>query len=665
MHDPNNPNSLSSNNVKSICLDSKGIMWIGTFDGGLNRYDSATGRFAHYRHDPEDSTSISDNDVYSIVEDKGGDLWLATHFGVNVLDRATNQFVRHIHGEPQSISHNDCKVVYRDRSDQIWIGTFDGLNLYHSEDNSFEKFHHITGDSTTVSASHIQCLYEDDAGSFWIGTLGGGLNRMDREKKTFAAYTEKDGLMDNSVYGILEDEIGNLWLSSNDGLSRFDPERKTFRNYDTDDGLHSDQFTYNAFAKGATGELFFGGLQGFTSFFPDEIRDNEFIPSVVFTDFLIFNRSVVPDSIGSPLLKPISETSEIFLKHEQSVITFEFAALNFVSSNENEYAYMLENFDSQWHAIGPKRTVTFTNLDAGEYTLRVRGSNNDGRWNEDGASLRLVITPPYWGTLWFRSTIFAALVLGIFAFLRIRTNSISRSNAQLQQVVDKRTEELLAANRELETFAYSVSHDLRAPLRGINGFSQVLFEEYQDKLDQKGVDYIERIQRATRRMGKLIDSLLELSRIARRELVRSSIDVTSMAHSIVTELQQANPGRKVDFMVEPDLYVEADPELFRIVLENLLRNAWKFTEMTEKARVELGRTKAGEKGAFFIRDNGVGFDMAYANNLFVPFHRLHSGNDFEGTGIGLATVKRIISRHGGKVWAEGDRDKGATFYFKL
>jgi len=227
----------------------------------------------------------------------------------------------------------------------------------------------------------------------------------------------------------------------------------------------------------------------------------------------------------------------------------------------------------------------------------------------------------------------------------------------------ERTAALAAVNEELEAFAYSVSHDLRAPLRGIDGFSQVLLEDYPDKLDEQGKDYLQRVRTASQRMAQLIDDMLSLSRVTRSEMQRTTVDLSELAEMIAMELKESQPERQVEFTVAKGLTANGDARLIRVLLENLLDNAWKFTNKHPNARIEFGVTQHEGKQAYFVRDDGIGFDMTYADKLFGAFQRLHSTDEFSGTGIGLATVQRIIHRHGGSVWAEGTVGQGATFYF--
>lgn len=242
---------------------------------------------------------------------------------------------------------------------------------------------------------------------------------------------------------------------------------------------------------------------------------------------------------------------------------------------------------------------------------------------------------------------------------------VRRLNVELEQRVIERTAQLAAANKELEAFSYSVSHDLRAPLRVIDGFSQVLLKHQLDKLDPQSQNYLQRVRAASQRMGQLIDDFLNLSRMTRSELYREAVDLSELVRTIARDLQQAHPERQVLFVIADGLVVKGDARLLRLVMDNLLGNAWKFTAKRPRSKIEFGRANRDGKTAYFVRDDGAGFDMAYADKLFVAFHRLHSRNEFEGTGIGLATVQRIIHRHGGRVWAEGAVNQGATFYFTL
>ena len=318
------------------------------------------------------------------------------------------------------------------------------------------------------------------------------------------------------------------------------------------------------------------------------------------------------------------------------------------------------------------RFYTDEDLQSGKPEMELKVAVKVGKYEEEGWRVRKD------GSLFWANVLITAIrdpsgTLRGFAKVtrdlterRAAENRVLRLNAELEQKVKERTAQLEAANKELEAFSYSVSHDLRAPLRGIDGFSQALLEDYADRLEPQGQDYLLRIRAATQRMARLIDDLLNLSRITRSELRREQIDLSAMARSIADQLRKTAPERQVKFNIADGLKAEGDPHLLRIALENLLGNAWKFTGKVADAEIELGLAPSSkDRQTYFVRDNGAGFDMTYAGKLFGAFQRLHDAREFEGTGIGLATVQRIIRRHGGRVWAEAEPGRGATFYFTL
>lgn len=413
------PNSLSHNTVFSINGDRFGGLWIGT-DDGLNRFNRINETFLQYHHKSNDPSSLSNCTIRAIFEDLSGTLWIGTDYdGLNRYNRTEDNFTRFTHNpdDPNSLSHNSVRAIAQDSSGVLWIGTFgNGLNklvlssehgknrkpseVFMPEKRIFPRYTHNPRNKNSLSNNSIQSIFIDSEGILWIGTFGGGLNRFDPKLEKFEHFTEENSdLPNNVIYGVLGDDKGNIWVSSNRGISKYIPSSNTFINYDVDDGLQSKEFNGQACYKNDRGEMFFGGIDGFNIFHPDSIRDNPYEPQIAITDFKLFGQTV-PISENSPLKKHISETGEIKLAHWQNNVSFEFVALHYNQPEKNKYSYILVNYDQAWHAPGSQRSATYTNLEPGEYFFRVRGSNNDGVWNKKGATVRIVIAPPWWKTIW-------------------------------------------------------------------------------------------------------------------------------------------------------------------------------------------------------------------------------------------------------------------------
>jgi signal transduction histidine kinase len=432
---------LSDNEIRTILEDRNSTLWIGTERGGLNRFVSGTETFVHYQHNAANPSSLSDDSVFSIFEDHLGRLWIGTaNGGLNRLDQASGTFTRYQHdaNDPLSLSDNNVRAIYEDRTGVLWIGTLGGgINLWGDSANHFTIYRHDPNNPSSLSNDMVTCFLEAQEGTIWIGTFGGGLNRFDRSTQSFTHYTEKDGLPDDTVYGILEDADGSLWLSTNKGLSKFDPRARTFRNYDISDGLQGNQFNPGAYFQSRKGEMFFGGTEGLNTFFPTQVKDNPISPQVVITAFKKYNQIVQTD---------LTSNETIQLPYSDNFISFEFAALDYNAPERNQYAYKLEGVDKDWVLAGTRHYASYTNLRGGNYIFRVKGSNNDGVWNEEGTALRISITPPFWETWWFIGLIGLTLAMSAIGGYRLRVRDIEARNRDLAQRVEQRTHELATLN---------------------------------------------------------------------------------------------------------------------------------------------------------------------------------------------------------------------------
>lgn len=458
-HDPRDDSSLADDRVMSLTVDRDGVLWVGTYESGLDRLDPKTDKFSHFRNDPQNIRSLSKNAVTRIFEDHSGVLWIGTYRGgLNRLDRQTGDFFRYQFdpSNPTSLSNDRVIAIEEGEKGVLWIGTDGGgLNRFDPERGTFSRYSHDEQDPQSLSSDHVWVVLRDRKSRLWIGTQGGGLNRWDpgprhSHQPRFHRYSTEEGLPSTVVDGILEDAAGNLWISTNRGISRFNPETGLFKNFDASDGLQSPEFNLNAFYKASDGEMFFGGSNGFNSFYPEHVRENPHAPPVALTAFLKFNQ---PFDLGQPM----SEIRDISLTHKDYVVAFEFAGLDFTAPEKNRYRYKLDGFDQDWIDAGRLRRATYTNLSPRNYTFRVLASNNDGVWTPEaqGLAIQVRVIPPPWRTWWAYSLYGLTLAGLVYAYARRQARKLEREaeyNRNLQLEVDVRTQELAQRNKDLEAF---------------------------------------------------------------------------------------------------------------------------------------------------------------------------------------------------------------------
>jgi ligand-binding sensor domain-containing protein/serine phosphatase RsbU (regulator of sigma subunit) len=458
-HESGNSESIGGNYILRITEDSEENIWIGTWGDGITIYNPNKNTYKHLKSNPSSPNSLSGNNAWGISEDRDKNMWVGPYFGtgLDLYDKKTGNFKHYKYevNNQKGISSDIIYTIFEDSKGYLWIGTDGaGVDRLDKKTETFTHFKHIEN-KNSISNNSVYCIYEDRDGNFWFGT-NAGLNFFKTQQKVFTVYTMADGLPNDVIFGILEDEEGNLWLSTNNGISKFNPTTKRFKNFTVADGLQGKEFRSNAFFKGKSGAMYFGGTNGFNEFFPNDLTNESYDPPIVFTDFKIFNDHVevsLDDKNTSPLKSSITETKSITLPYHASVLSFEFASLNYTVEAKKRYSYMLEGFDEKWNFIGTKRTASYTNLDPGKYTLKVRGLNDEGRWSEKTAFIEITITPPYWKTLWFKLLI-SCLVIGCFiSFYIIKINIVKKQKNILEYEVKERTSEISSQKEELEAQA--------------------------------------------------------------------------------------------------------------------------------------------------------------------------------------------------------------------
>ncbi|MEJ7588503.1 MAG: two-component regulator propeller domain-containing protein [Ferruginibacter sp.] len=676
--------SLAANNILSIAEDRYENLWIGT-DNGITVFNKSKNTFKQFKNDPADSFSLIGNTVWQILADKEKNIWVAVSGdGLCRYDHVKNSFTRFTH-KKNNLSSNKITCLF-DTHGFIWIGTDGiGLNRLNKKTNKITQFKH-DDNKNSISNNSINCFHEDKSGNLWIGT-DGGLNCLNGKTNLFSVYTMGNGLPDDGILGILEDSSGNLWISTNRDLTRFNPATRVFNNIGIKDKLQLNEYKQSN-CRSRSGAMYFGGINGFNEFFPDDIKQNIFDPPLLITNFKVFNKDVplaVDKDDPSPLSIDIAYTKSITLPYKSSVITFEFASLNYTAAEKKQYAYMLENFDKEWNYIGTKRTATYTNLDPGKYIFKVRGMDNEGAWSPNITTMELNIIPPFWLTWWFKAVVLIGIIGAAFVIYISRVKTIKVQKRKLEQRVRQQTQQLIKStneeqrarrevervnedlerkNKEMEQFAYIASHDLQEPLRTTSAFMELLQQQYQGKLDEKGDKYFNFILEATERMKGLIKNLLDFSRIGnKKELER--VDCDKVLHNVLADLGMAisEAGARIHHDRLPTIngYAIELKQLF----QNLITNAIKFREKEIAPEITITAQEHGDYWEFAFKDNGIGIEEKHFEKIFAIFQRLHSQKEYQGSGIGLSHCKKIVELHHGRIWVVSIPKKGSTFYFTI
>ncbi|WP_169311998.1 hybrid sensor histidine kinase/response regulator transcription factor [Pseudopedobacter saltans] len=665
--------------IYCITEDRNKNIWIGTKGQGLLKLqpknESRTKyKVSRYTNEPGDLTSLSNNQIYSVVEDQTGQLWIGTFGGgINLLieERGRVKFKNINNSFKNYPKHtfNVIRHIIQGPDKNIWLATTDGILRFNPNENpDYSKFRptvKIPGDKNSLGNNDVQYLYQSSDNEVWAGTFGGGLNRVINDPKTlndelkFKVYTKEQGLPNDIILSLVEDNNKNLWIATENGVSRLDIKNELFRNYDTYDGLPRTGLSEAACFRSNKGEIYFGCTNGYISFYPDKIVNEQFPANIAFTGIQLYNKDIDIKEPSSPLKSSINYADNIILNYNQDVLTFEYSVLDYRVPNNVSYAYILEGYDKNWHFVKNQRKATYTKIPPGSYTFRVKTVNNYYFENSPEKSISIKVNNPWWLSGWallcyiFLSIIFLEIARRIvFTMIRLKN----------KVVVEERMTEL-----KMQFFT-NISHELRTPLTLI--VNPLLKLKKTESLSDKGIKYLEVANKNADRMIRFVNQLLDFRKIQtqnlklRIEKVELIGFMSGLLGHFVDILEEKEIALKLSSSAE-EIFVWCDRDKMDIVFFNIISNAIKFTPKGKKIFVKLEKREG--KVSVQIIDEGIGINMDKIEDIFKLYYAGDNQQDkaFKGTGIGLAISKEIVSLHRGVIKASKNTDQGMTFTIEL
>ncbi|MEG1002016.1 MAG: two-component regulator propeller domain-containing protein [Clostridium sp.] len=708
-------NTLSSNSIGGIYEDDEGILWIGTTNDGLNKFNRSTGEITQFKFDPNEPNSIPSNTIFQVIGDKKGNIWVATKEGIAKINKENGKIkvFKHEDGK-NSLSNNDVKELFIDNKGLMWIGTREGLEVFNMEKEEFTNLNYIltknnieetyirrifqdsknnywiaTGwngglikldvnknevinyksedkGKTSISNNAIKGINEDSEGNIWL-TTSVGLNKLDVKTGEFKVFTEEDGLANNYVYGVLIDEHDNIWVSTNGGLSKYDKKTNRFENFTYVDGIQSNEFNGTSEYKSKSGEMFFGGVNGITAFYPKNIyREEGANPKVTISDFKVYNNN------------DIRLNGDLELKHNENTFSFEFFLPDYRKLGDVSYEYMLEGLDENWIFSGERNYVNYTNIKPGNYTFKVRSRNRNGKIS-DSTEVKIKVKKAWYNsTLAYIIYIILLLSTGYFilnyvkilnGLVRQRTNELNRELVEKEAIYN----ELLKHEKFRNTYLVNLSHELRTPLNVILSSEQLIgsLNKNESGIEKKDLSkYMSIIKKNSKTLLKVINDLIDNSRIqaGAYTLKIEETDIVYLVEEITLSMKSYIESNKIDLIIDPEIeekLIECDKTNIERCVINLVSNAVKFTK--EHGTIFVGIEEHGDFIDIIVRDSGVGIPKEQQDIIFDRFAKLEAqvSSKHCSSGIGLTLVKNLVELHNGKISLVSEVNKGSEFRITL
>ncbi len=689
-------NSITGSAVREICQDSQSNVWIGTEDAGLNKLNVKTGAVSRFYPDGS-SGSIDYSNIHGLLVD-GPRLWIGTfEHGLDVMDIASGRVIKRYKAGPNpfDLKSNFIVTLLKTRSGTIYLGTSNSLSKWAGTDGKFSLVNNISGDAfvsslledgdgtiwvgthdrglyyfnpatslkgrflndpsnkNSLTTNSINALYEDGDGALWLAMEGGGLCRLDKDRKTFQRFSTQNGLPSNVVFKVLEDNRKNLWITTSKGLVKMDAARKNVTVYTKENGLLNDQFNYNSGYKDSTGKLYFGSVRGMITFRPDEMHRSDFVPPVYITGLQIHNKEIEVARDSGVLKNSIVYTDNITLSHNQSSISIDFAALGFASPEVTAYRYMMEGVDKDWTYLKTNRKVYFTNLQPGTYMFKVNAAAN-GTWNAQERKLTIFIAPPWWATWWAYAAYFMVAASLLYYVSRIYH----------KMLMNKKEKDIYEAKIEFFT---NIAHEIKTPLTLIKGPVENL-NDMTESLPEIKED-VATMNRNTTRLVNLVNQILDFRQT---ETKGFSLDFTPVLINEVLQeayitFEPVAKKRNLRYKIElppANVFTMADDEALTKIFSNLLSNAVKYADREVKIQL-LPPEKSDKFLQVVVSNDGPLIPIEMKEKIFEPFFRLKQNVKQKGTGIGLALARSLTELHKGEIFLSAATEGANTFVLHL
>lgn len=665
LNDQKQGNIQINNNIHALAIDREKNIWSGNFFGGINRIDPSNFQVQNFSHTPGNPQSLINNFVFSLYFDSTDRLWIGTMNGVDQFDKKTERFTRF---KPDIFRGRFIYDIFQDHQQNFWFCTNDNSGLFRYNPTKDEVSHYQKDSVPNLHCNSFISHLIDSRGKLWFGSRGGGLVLFDPITEQFKTYNMDDGLPNNVIYGILEDKLNNLWLTSNKGISKFNYITGEIRNFTVDHGLVGNQFNYKSYFKSEDGTMFFGAVNGLTYFHPSQIKTYESEPEIHFTNFRLFNEPVRPGE-KSALQKDIDLTEHITLKYHQNVISFDFIALDFHSRGKNNFYYYMDGFESTWQSAGKHQSVTYTNLPPGDYHFRIKATNIYNFPNQQARSIKITILPPLWRTHWaYMAYVF---LLTMVVFLLYRFNEIRHREKMALKIEKIEKEKLRELHQHKINFFTYISHEFKTPLTIILASLDAFFAG--DKIPEPYANRLISLKRNVLRLQFLINQLMDFRKIETDHAVPNLQygNVVQFLRELFDAFSTLFKKKELEYIFtsqHESLYIQFDPDKFEKIVSNLLSNAFKYTPEYGEITFRIETTQEGNHPflTLIVADTGIGMTEDQITKVFNLFYKIENDeNEYQGSGIGLTLTQSLVKFLNGSIDIQSKPGEGTSFTVKL